>query len=256
MENNKLLKIFEESRTISEVLKKLNITDNSYNWKKIKELANDIGFDLETYKVKEKKHCLNCNNELNNKQFKFCSRSCSVSFNNKNRKLSEETKNKISNSLKKQNNTENKNKLKIIKEKKYCLNCGCEIKNNRKFCSLSCSGLYYNKINKIKNYKNFLDYPEKYNRGNYTPKAFKQNFIDEQNGKCAICGLEQLWNDKKLIFVLDHIDGDASNNRRENLRMICPNCDSQTDTFKSKTKNSKRRNYWKEKIIKDIKNGE
>jgi len=54
----------------------------------------------------------------------------------------------------------------------------------------------------------------------------------------------------KLVFVLDHIDGDASNNKRENLRLICPNCDSQTDTFKSKNKFSTRRNYWKEKILK------
>lgn len=57
---------------------------------------------------------------------------------------------------------------------------------------------------------------------------------------------------KSLVFIIDHIDGDASNNKRENIRMICPNCDSQTETFKSKNKNSKRRNYCREKIIKDI----
>ena len=57
---------------------------------------------------------------------------------------------------------------------------------------------------------------------------------------------------QKLNGSIDHIDGDASNNKRENIRMICPNCDSQTETFKSKNKNSKRRNYWKEKIIKNI----
>ena len=56
---------------------------------------------------------------------------------------------------------------------------------------------------------------------------------------------------KPLTFILDHIDGNAANNKRENLRMICPNCDSQLDTFKSKNKNSARRNYWKEKIIRE-----
>lgn len=39
-----------------------------------------------------------------------------------------------------------------------------------------------------------------------------------------------------LEFVLDHIDGDATNNTRENLRMVCPNCDSQLPTFKSKNR--------------------
>jgi len=34
------------------------------------------------------------------------------------------------------------------------------------------------------------------------------------------------WNGKELHFILDHIDGDASNNHKENLRLICPNCDS------------------------------
>lgn len=43
-----------------------------------------------------------------------------------------------------------------------------------------------------------------------------------------------------MSFVLDHINGNAANNTRENLRLICHNCDSQLPTYKSKNKNSAR----------------
>ena len=131
-----------------------------------------------------------------------------------------------------------------------CLTCGKEIPKGHTYCSNKCQM----KKRHEDAYQEFLKEPEKYCKGNYTPKGFKNEFLAEQNGKCAICGCEPEHNGKPLVFVLDHIDGDASNNRRENLRMICPNCDSQLDTFKSKNKNSTRRNYWKEKIIKDIQN--
>ena len=64
---------------------------------------------------------------------------------------------------------------------------------------------------------------------------------ESQNNKCAICGIDRMWNNKTLNFVLDHVDGDASNNWKTNLRLICPNCDSQLDTYKSKNKNSARK---------------
>ena len=69
-----------------------------------------------------------------------------------------------------------------------------------------------------------------------------RDYIKEsQQHKCAICGIDSVWNGKELHFILDHIDGDASNNLKDNLRLICPNCDSQLDTYKSKNKNSARK---------------
>jgi hypothetical protein len=65
----------------------------------------------------------------------------------------------------------------------------------------------------------------------------------EQGNVCSICGLSPLWNGKELVFILDHIDGHASNNKRDNLRCICPNCDSQLDTYKSKNKCGERSYY-------------
>ena len=51
---------------------------------------------------------------------------------------------------------------------------------------------------------------------------------------CAICGNEQIWQNKFLRLQIDHIDGDFLNNEKENLRFLCPNCHSQTKTFGSK----------------------
>ena len=133
-----------------------------------------------------------------------------------------------------------------------CLNCGKEIGEKNKFCSQECSQKYRHK----QSYNDFLNNNEKYCNGGYTPKNFKDFFLEEQGGICAICKGEQEHNGLPLVFVLDHIDGNASNNKRENLRMICPNCDSQLPTFKSKNKNSSRRNYWRENIIKSITNGD
>jgi Zn finger protein HypA/HybF involved in hydrogenase expression len=132
--------------------------------------------------------------------------------------------------------TFNKGEKKII----YCLNCGKEIKNSgKKFCCPECSAEYKHKMN----YKEFLENPNKFQKANYSPRSFKKDILEEQKYKCAICGCPPEWNGKPLVFVLDHIDGHASNNRRDNLRLICPNCDSQTDTFKSKNKNGERSYY-------------
>ena len=70
--------------------------------------------------------------------------------------------------------------------------------------------------------------------------VIRKYIFEKQNKKCSICGMESFWNGKELHFILDHINGDASNNREENLRLICPNCDSQLSTFKSRNKNSAR----------------
>lgn len=49
--------------------------------------------------------------------------------------------------------------------------------------------------------------------------------------KCSECNSLPEWKGKKLVMQLDHIDGDRLNNTLENVRLLCPNCHSQTPTF-------------------------
>lgn len=120
-----------------------------------------------------------------------------------------------------------------------CKYCGKEFyprySSKGLFCSLGCSAKY----RKEEAYKQYLKNPND-NFGIKNMRWVKPFILKEQNNKCAICGMLDVWNNKKLIFILDHINGRADDNKRNNLRLICPNCDSQLDTYKSKNKNSAR----------------
>jgi len=53
--------------------------------------------------------------------------------------------------------------------------------------------------------------------------------------KCGMCGIDE-WNNKKLSLHLDHINGVNDDHRLENLRFLCPNCHSQTETYTGRNK--------------------
>ncbi|WP_031524672.1 HNH endonuclease [Streptomyces sp. NRRL F-5123] len=52
--------------------------------------------------------------------------------------------------------------------------------------------------------------------------------------RCALCGTEPYWQGRALPLEVDHEDGDWRNNRRENLRLLCPNCHATTDTYRGR----------------------
>lgn len=73
---------------------------------------------------------------------------------------------------------------------------------------------------------------------NLSKKLKKKRILEEQGYRCILCGIEQRWNNQPLAFHLDHVNGDRRDNSRENLRMICPNCHSQTETYCGRNKGS------------------
>ena len=56
---------------------------------------------------------------------------------------------------------------------------------------------------------------------------------------CSVCLLKE-WNNKPITLEIDHVDGNAVNDRLSNLRLICPNCHSQTESFKNKNRGNGR----------------
>ena len=66
-----------------------------------------------------------------------------------------------------------------------------------------------------------------YNRGHLKNRLIKQGLLKNE---CYVCFIK-IWNNKKIVFELDHIDGVYNNNELSNLRLICPNCHSQTINF-------------------------
>lgn len=73
-----------------------------------------------------------------------------------------------------------------------------------------------------------------YNTGLLKRRLLAAGFLTES---CAECGIGPEWCGKRLTLEMDHINGVHTDNRLENLRMLCPNCHSQTWTYGNKTRN-------------------
>jgi predicted nucleic acid-binding Zn ribbon protein len=171
---------------------------------------------------KEIKTCLNCGSAIytyieNGKV--FCNSSCSATFNNKYR-------------IRKDARSIN-----------FCNTCGNSTKH-AKFCSTQCSNIFKKKWR----YDVYLSNQEAYCNEKSSIRFIKPFLLEEQNNSCCICKIPNIWENKPLMFILDHIDGNSSNNLKKNLRLVCSNCDSQLDTYKSKNR-GKGRFYRKQRML-------
>ena len=114
-----------------------------------------------------------------------------------------------------------------------CQYCGKDLSGSaKKFCDNSCKNKHHWKL-VYEEIERSGKFP---NRGmcNETERRIARRYLEERNGhKCSICGIRE-WNGKPIILVVDHIDGDSSNSLVTNVRLICPNCDSQLLTYKNR----------------------
>jgi len=114
-----------------------------------------------------------------------------------------------------------------------CLNCNKEqpIKGHSytgKYCNNKCQAEHRTK-------QWFIDNQPLFENGTLKSRVSIKKFVTIRDGyHCSICNQQPEHNGKSLIMILDHIDGDASNNKPENFRLVCPNCDTQLPTYKAK----------------------
>lgn len=67
-----------------------------------------------------------------------------------------------------------------------------------------------------------------YNRTNLKKRLYKAGL---KKPVCEICGQDEFWHGKKISLILDHINGIRNDNRLENLRIVCPNCNAALETY-------------------------
>jgi 5-methylcytosine-specific restriction endonuclease McrA len=189
--------------------------------------------------VKEKT-CLNveCSKPLTKKHSrKYCSSSCAAVVNNS--KYPKRTKLSIDNQ---------KGKSSIEKTCEWCQKVFYPWSvSSGKFCSRQCFSEHRR--------ENYII--PKFLSGELTDsKSIKNCLILLRKNICVVCGNNGTHNNMPLVLHVDHIDGNSDNNQPDNLRLICPNCHTQTPNYGSKgarrttarRASRKRNHYYKQEV--------
>ncbi len=148
---------------------------------------------------KNPKQCHFCgqNLEYAKRRLKYCNHSCSATCTNQKRS-----------------------------QTRKCLHCDNPTKNE-KFCCYKCLAAFHSN-----------EWKQKWLSNEIRPsnRFIGRELLKIRGSKCELCGIENRWNDKPLTLQVDHINGNAGDSRIENVRLICPNCHSQTQFYGSKNR--------------------
>jgi len=220
---------------------------------------NDIDY-ISLLKPKEEEHyyCKYCGKEIlgaDRSRKQYCNHKCAALSTNRGRTLSEETKTKISHSL--QRKSENFNGIYKARQDKTsknikaitpkyivynCINCGKECSGQTKgmsykYCSIKCQHEYIRK-EFIKKWKSGEIDGTTCN-GFSVSNHIRRYLLEKNSYKCEKCGFSGINPyTNTSILQIHHIDGDSSNNKEENLQVLCPNCHAMTDNYGSRNKNA------------------
>jgi 5-methylcytosine-specific restriction endonuclease McrA len=107
-----------------------------------------------------------------------------------------------------------------------CINCNTEFEFNPhhktgKYCSSECFGKHKSALHKQQWYEGKLKRIER--------STIRRYLAEDRGYNCEICGLGNNWNGKPITLHVDHKNGDPSNDTPNNMRLLCPNCHSQTE---------------------------
>jgi len=158
--------------------------------------------------MSDPKKCKQCDSilEYEDRNKTFCNSSCSASYNNAKRDITKVTWN--------------------------CLNCNETHTSftwrQGQYCNITCQKEYEHK-------QRIIEWQE----GGTIGKGPLKRYLAEQKEGCWECGITE-WNGKDIVLELEHINGNSSDNTEENVSLLCPNCHSQTPTYKAKNKGNGR----------------
>lgn len=171
-------------------------------------------------------NCKQCGNSISKNFDKknFCNHSCAAKFNNKGIVRNPYGNGGFIEGISSGRGNNSGGLAAEVKEPLCCSHCETILKSqSKKFCSSKCRGLYL----KNKNIKAWLEDDSIHNGKDNLPHHIRDYLLAEAGYRCTVssCG----WGEVnqftgRVPLEVDHVDGDAHNNSKDNLRVVCPQC--------------------------------